>query len=461
MDRLRRGETRVEVAPAHAHLVGIAGRGMSGVAQVLVQRGLRVTGSGRPNHPASERLRRLGARIHIGHPPRGAQLLVYHPEVGREHPARLVASRRGIDQASAGQWLADLMGCSTSLAVVGQRTASIASAMIGWTLTRAGLDPTVVLGSSAPQLGGWGRVGDGPHFVVEAIEGAGEVGPHAPRLAVLLDVAAETPGGAKDRLEGLRRFAESVPSNGYVLALDGHDLVSAAVRDLSPVVVERVSLDHPSDWWVGDLRDDRGSYRFRVFHRERFVVELGLRVPGRRHVLGALAAVAVCDHLSVPIREIKQGLEEFVGLSRDFESRGSYRGVTLLDDEGRDPESISETLANVRRRFGNRPIRAVVCVGEGSRTAGMGTAYSAALAAADQVLVIEGERAGDRRDDSLAEELMASGTPVRAVAGLADAIEELDRSLEPGDVLVTLGAGDVGTIADAFIRRLSRDHQGR
>jgi UDP-N-acetylmuramate--alanine ligase len=460
MDRLRRGETRVEVAPAHAHLVGIAGRGMSGLAQVLVQRGMRVTGSGRPSHPAIERLRRLGARVHAGHSPRGAQWLVYHPEIGREHPARLAATRRGIDQASVSQWLGEMMRCSIGLAVVGRRTGSITSAMIGWTLTRAGLDPTIVLGASVPQLGGWGRVGSGPHFVAEGIEGPGEIGPSSPRMAVLMDVADETNGSAEERQAAICRFAGSVPADGYVLALEGNALVRAAVRDLVPVV-ERISLDRQSDWWGADLREERGRFRFRAFHRGRFAVEVRLRVPGRRNVLGALAAVAACDRLAVSTQDIKQGLEEFAGLSRDFESRGSYRGVTLVDDEGCDPESVSETLTIARQMFGPRPIWTVVCIDGATRLVKAEAGYSAAFATADHVLVIEESRAGERGGDSLAEDLIASGINARGVAGLDDAICELDRNLEPGDVLVTLGAGDVGTIADAFIRRLSRDHQGR
>lgn len=427
---------------------------------MLVQRGMRVTGSEQSSRPAVERLRRLGARIHAGHSPQGAQFLVYHPEVERDHPSRLAATRRGIDQASVGQWLGLMMRQSISLAVVGRRTASIASAMIGWTLTQAGLDPTVVLGAEVPQLGGWGRMGSGPHFVAEGIEGPGEIGPASPRLALLLDVLEGGPGPRDERRAAIRQFARSVPSDGYVLALQDNEIVAEAVSDLAPVV-ERISIDRPSDWWGADLREDRGRYRFRAFHKGRFAVEVQLRVPGRRNVLGALAAVAACDRLSVPIQEIKQGLEEFTGLSRDFESRGSYRGVTLVDDAGCDPVSVSETLTIARQVFGARPIWAVICTDEETRSVEAEAGYLTALAMADHVLVTEGSQVGGRGANTLVEALIASGVNACEAAGLDDVIRELDRNLEPGDVLVTLGAGDVGTIADAFIRRLSRDHQGR
>lgn len=464
MDRLRRGNTRAEVAPAHAHLVGIAGRGMSGLAQMLVQRGMRVTGSESSGRPAVERLRRLGARIHPGHSPQGAQFLVYHPEVGRDHPSRLAAARRGMDQASVGQWLGLMMQQSISLAVVGGRSASIASAMIGWTLTQAGLDPTIVLGSEVPQLGGWGRMGSGPHFVVEAIEGPGEIGPTSPQLALLLDVGAGLPGRDEGQARAIRQFAESVPADGYVLAFEDNPIIAEAAQGLESVV-EWISLERGNGWWGADLREERGRYRFRAFHNGRFALEVRLRVPGRRQVLGALAALAACDRLAVPLREIKQGLEEFTGLSRDFESRGSYRGVTLVDDAGSDPASVTETLTLARQVFGPRRIWTVICTGEGAEPGGADANYSAAFAAADRVLVTEGSGRETGSEgtlaNSLVDTLVGSGVNAREAAGLDDVIRELDGNLEPGDVLVTLGAGDVGTIADAFIRRLSRDHQGR
>jgi UDP-N-acetylmuramate--alanine ligase len=439
---------------------------MSGLAQMLVERGLVVSGP-RPKHgPLADRLRKAGVRIHTGHAPRGLtgdrQVVLYGPDVDRTHPARLRAARRGIVQATAGQWLGLLMRKTVGLAVAGQRDAAIASAMIGWTLTRAGLDPTVVVGSPVPQLGGWARVGSGPHFVAEAIEEPGELGPLFPQLAVLLNVAARTEADRESGHARLRRFAMSVPADGLVLALEGNALVADAVRDIA-AAVERISLERGSAWWGGDLREERGRYRFRAFHRGRFAVEVRLQVPGRRNVLSALAAVAACDRLALPVPAIKEGLEEFTGLSGDFESRGSYRGVTLVDDEGQGPSSVSETLAIAREVFGSRRLWVVYLVDSERFPLASPDAYRAAFAAADHVLVPEGHLEGASRQGvrTLVRALVAAGSRASLTAGFDDTIEELDRTLEPGDVLVTLGAGEVGTIADAFIRRLSRDRQGR
>jgi UDP-N-acetylmuramate--alanine ligase len=279
---------------------------------------------------------------------------------------------------------------------------------------------------------------------------------------VLLDVGPARGIDHANRLSEVRRFARSVPPDGYVVALDRNEIVAEAVRE-AEATVEWISLERGSSWWGADLREDRGRYRFRAFHRGRFALEVRLQVPGRRNVLSALAAVAACDRLAVPPAEIKQGLEEFAGLSRDFESRGSYRGVTLVDDAGGDPSSVFEALAIARQVFGPRRIWAVYRAGDERVSAEDEPGFHAAFAAADQVLVAGGSRVGscEAGSDPLVRALVSAGVRARAVAGLEEAISELDRNLEPGDVLVTLGSGEVGTIADAFIRRLPRDRQGR
>jgi UDP-N-acetylmuramate--alanine ligase len=442
---------------------------MSGLAQWLVQRGARVTGSERRAGPAVERLRRLGIRVDTGPAPRpvwhGAGSLIYGPEVRRDHPERLAAARRGIVQVSGLQRLGQVIGRGVGLAVLGRHDASVATAMIGWTLTRAGLDPTVILGTTAPQLGGWARLGQGRHLVLEAVEESDEFGPLGPSVAVLLDLAARPGTDFSARAEALRRFTAAIPRDGHVLALVRNDLVAAALRGLE-LPVEGLSLERGSAWWGGDLREERGRFRFRAYHRGRFVVEVRLLVPGRRSVLSALAAIAACGRLDVPVLDIKEGLEEFKGVSGDFDSRGSYRGVTLVDDSGRDPAAIAAALALARAVYGSRRLWAVYHTWAEDLSQEEEARFAAAFAAADQVLVLESAPAGGLTAPggaagSLARALAGAGVRARWMAHLDDAISDLDRHLEPGDVLVTLGAGDVGTIADAFFRRLSRDRQGR
>jgi UDP-N-acetylmuramate--alanine ligase len=175
-------------------------------------------------------------------------------------------------------------------------------------------------------------------------------------------------------------------------------------------------------------------------------------------VLGALAAVAVCRRVDLTTRAIKEGLEEFGGVSRGFESRGSYRGVTLVDDEALGPLAVSEALAVAREVFGRRRLHAAYRPVKDSKGS---WPIPSEFVEADRVWIIDedGPSAGSIAR-ALVEALVEAGSEASRVAGLEEVIRELDRHLEPGDVLVTLGAGDVGTIADAFLRRLSSDRQG-
>ena len=439
---------------------------MTALAQMLVQGGAKVTGTDTTDNPSLERLRTMGIQIHSGHTPapyvHESDYVFVGSGTARIHPDRLRARRHGLKEGSPRGWLSQWMDGREGMVIAGRRDASVASAMIGWVLTHAGLDPTVLVGTPAPQLGGWARLGSGKHFVFEAMEEDGDLGPCGPRIAVLLSTLV--PADVADplaRIHALRRFASTVPANGLILCEGPDEILTSAVRALEPTV-ESFSLARGSSWWGTDLREERGRYRFRTFHHGQFALEVGLQVPGPRNVLSAIVAVATCVRLGVPTSSIREALEEFTGVSRDFESRGSYRGVTLVDDEGRDPEEIGQTLTVGRQVFGSRRLRVVLWADEADWSPEEICRYVKALSAADHVLLMDGNGTETCRGllECLVSDLAVSGVHADRVESFEGAIRYLDQHLEPGDVLVTLGAGEVGTIADAFIRRLSRDRQG-
>jgi UDP-N-acetylmuramate--alanine ligase len=443
-------------------------KGMTGLAQLLVRRGMTVSGSAAATAPGVAGLRRLGIQVSAGHAPghlpRDVGLLVYSPEAPREDPQRLRATRLGVPQVSAAQVLDGLMRRRLGVAVVGARGASQVAAMVGWTLVLAGHDPMVVLGSAAPQLGGWARWGRGPHGVVEAIEAAGRLAPRGSDVQVAAVLGPPTRPGA-GRTAQLRRFARGIPGAGYIVGRARSAGVRRALRGLG-ATTEWLSLgrDGGVAWRGADLREDRGRYRFRAFRRGRFVVEVKLQVPGRRGVLGALAAVAVGVRLGVPVAAIKEGLEEFAGLARGLECRGRFRGVTLVDDAAQDPGSVAEALTCCRQVYGRRRLRTVVRTDWVPTAPDGWDAFARAASEAHDVLLVAGASAGvgpaAAPTHPLVRALHARGVRASLVADLDGAVDVLDRHLEPGDVLVTLGADDVGKVADAFLRRLPRDHHG-
>ncbi len=429
---------------------------MPGLAQLLHQRGFAVSGSVPIEGTSSDHLRKLGVRVHAGHAPlpRSAGLVVFGPDVPPGHPQRLSARRLGVEQATCPEILGRLIRSGVGIATVGGGRAGVAAAMLGWTLTHAGLDPTVLLGAHAPQLGGPGRQGSGPHVVVEAADEASMAEVAGAEVVVILD----DPSGFGDDSK-LRHWAEAAPASGYVLARGGVDCPSG-IESWPGVTaeVERFSLEPGHAWWGADLKEVRGCYRFRAFHRGRFAAEIRLAVPGRHHVLAALATLAVCKRADLSTRAIREALEDFGGVSRGFESRGSYRGVTLVDDEACGPKAVGEALATAREVYGRR--RLCVAYRPSPADEALGPA-AAEFGAADRVLIVDEEGpTGGSRAAGLGLALKASGTRAWRAPGVVEAIGELDRHLEPGDVLVTLGAGGVGTIADAFLRRVSRHRHG-
>jgi UDP-N-acetylmuramate--alanine ligase len=435
---------------------------MEGLAQVLVQGGLFVSASEPSGGPAVARMRQLGVRVHTGHSPRSylgkARWLVCDAGTSQVDPHRLSARRRGLDVRTPAECLAALLRRGIGLALAGGRDASMAAAMIGWTLTRCGRDPTVVLASASAQLGGWARFGRGPHVVVDALIGGPSTdwGTLAPRLAVMLDNPIDC--GVDGETDAWQGFVDSYPEASPMLARAGSRLAARALRGPAGSV-EWLALERGFDWWGADLREERGRLRFRSFCKGRYVTELRLQVPGRRNVLCALAAVAACSRLGVPAAEIRQALEEFTGVSRNFESRGSYRGVTLVDDAGSNPAAVGEALGLARQVFGDRRLWAVLTASAGGIDPEAQGRFAGVLALADFVVLVAKDSSDRLAQEvrALEAKLAAAGVWARSVANLDAAVLELDRHLEPGDVLVTLGTGDVGTISDAFIRRLSRD----
>ncbi len=455
------GSTDPGIAPARerAHLVGMDGRGMPGLAQIFHQRGFAVSGSvAAAEAPGLGHLRRLGIRVHSGHAPpalpASARLVVFGTGVPSEHPERLSARRSGVEQASCPEVIGGLLNKGFGIASVGGRKAGVVAAMVGWTLSHAGLDPTVLLGSHAPQLGGSGRQGAGSHVVVDLGDDPARAEASGAAVVMVLDDPARI-----GHHSTLGRWAEAAPSDGYVLGCGGEDVPPEADgRPGSGAEVERVSLSPGHAWWGADLKADRGRYSFRAFHRGQFVTTIRLVVPGRHQVLAALATLAACGRAGVTPRSIREALEDFEGVSRGFESRGSYRGVTLVDDEARGHLAVAEALAAAREVHGRRRL----CVAYRADPAGADVGPSAEdFRRADRVLILDEEGpAGGSGAARLEAGLRASGVPLGRASGVVEAVDELDRHLEPGDVLVTLGAGGVGTIADAFLRRLSRDRHG-
>jgi UDP-N-acetylmuramate--alanine ligase len=447
------------------HFVGIGGVGMSGIAEVLINMGYRVTGSDARRSEAVERLERLGAKVFTGHQPahlEGAHVVVYSSAVARDNVEVQVARQRGIPVIPRAEMLAELMRLKYGIAIAGTHGKTTTTSIVAAVLAGAGLDPTVVVGGRVQGLGANARLGQGEFLVAEADESDGSFLKLSPTIAVVTTVDAEHLDHYAD-LEAIRQafleFVNKVPFYGAaVVCLDEPN-----IQEMIPQITKRVityGLESGADLTARRLQFSGLSAQFEVLHRGRPLGAAMLQVPGRHNVLNALAAIAVALDLEVPFERVRTALAGFAGVQRRFQVRGEAQGVMVVDDYGHHPAEIRATLAAAKAGFDRRVIT-VFQPHRYSRTHHLRREFLTAFYQSDVLIVMDIYPAGEApipgvnaRD--LAEGIAAHGhREVVYMDGDREGIvQHLAESTRPGDLVLTLGAGDVGQLGIEFLARL-------
>jgi len=462
-------DATMDRSPRRAHLVGIGGSGMRALAEVLDDWGWGVTGSDASPEAVGE-LRAAGFRVALGHAPENVPpdtgLVIASDAVPPGNPELEHAVRRGVPVVSYFDVLGQLSAARRTLAVAGTHGKSTITAMAARVLAEAGRDPTVFCGAAPPGRLSGGRAGGGNLLLVEACEYRANFLKLRPQQAVILSIEPDhfdCYPTAAELERAFRRFAESVPQDGLLLAR-GDCPTTRRIAARLECRVETFALDGAADWTARGLLLHRGRYRFTLERRGRALAEVALRVPGRHNVLNALAAAALAWHEGVAPAQLAAGLAGFRGLKRRLEHRGVWRGVTLLDDYAHHPTEIAAALDAVRRMAPGRRVWCVFQPHQASRTAHLLDGLAETLQNADTVLVAEIFRAregppqpGEVTAADLAARVRTGGTACLGVHDQAEITALLRAELRPGDVLVTMGAGDIGRICHELACWLGRD----
>jgi len=449
----------------HIHFVGIGGVGMSGIAEVLLNMGYRVTGSDQRRGEAVERLEQLGAKVFVGHDAAnvaGAHVVVYSSAVARDNVEVAEARARQTPVIPRAEMLAELMRLKYAIAVAGTHGKTTTTSLIASVLAEGRLDPTVVVGGRIRSLGSNARLGQGEYMVAEADESDGSFLRLTPTMAVVTTIDAEHLDhyGTLERVsEAFLAFVNKVPFYGAaVLCLDQPN-----VQLLIPRVEKRIityGLESAADLTAHRLTLSGLTARFEVLHRGQPLGECALRVPGRHNVLNAMAAIAVGLDLEIPFVTIQRGLAEFSGVQRRFQVRGESRGVLVVDDYGHHPAEIRATLAAAKAGFDRRVVT-VFQPHRYTRTLHLRQEFLTAFNQSDVLVVMDIYPAGEAAIEGvtgqdLADAIRAHGH--RDVVYLASDRERilahLEDVLRPGDLVLTLGAGDVGQLGRALLERL-------
>ena len=461
------------------HFIGIGGIGMSGIAELLANLGYGVSGSDERRSPVTDRLATLGIRIELGHAASNvgdADVVVVSSAVKPTNPEVVEAVDRQIPVIPRAEMLAELMRLRFSIAVAGAHGKTTTTSMIALVLERAGLDPTAVIGGRLSAFGSNARLGRGELMVAEADESDRSFLKLFPTIAVITNIDhehLENYGGFDDLLQAFVDFANKVPFYGGVVAC----LDDANLSGVLPRMTRRVTtygLEAPdadltaTDVELGPLtakatvsRRDRRSPAHNLAARPlKTLGTLTLAVPGRHNLQNALAAVAVGMELGLPFERVAEGLRDFRGAERRFEVRGEPNGILVVDDYGHHPTEITAVLAAAKTL--NRRIVVAFQPHRFTRTASLMDAFGPALSAADHIVLTQIYAAGEEAIagatlDTLAAAVRRSVTvPVDVAPTLDDLVAAVERAAQPGDVVITLGAGSIGTVPDRLIEALGR-----
>jgi UDP-N-acetylmuramate--alanine ligase len=447
------------------HMIGIGGSGMSGIAEVLLTMGYQVSGSDLRGGESTERIVRLGGRVFTGHGAsnvEGAQVVVYSTAVQADNPELVAARAMGIPVIGRAEMLAELMRMKYGIAVGGAHGKTTTTSMIATVLARGGLDPTIVVGGRLHTLGANARLGHGQFLVAEADESDGSFLRLAPAVTVVTNIDREHLdhyGTLEEVRQAFVYFANRVPFYGAtVLCAD-----DAEVRALLPRITKRTLLyGTGADAVVRgeDIRLLPHGARFRVRAHEQELGEIELQVPGRHNVLNALAAVTVGLEVEIGFGHIAEALATFHGVARRFETRGEQSGVRVVDDYAHHPTEILATLA-AARGLGGR-VLVLFQPHRYTRTAALAEEFGEAFGDADRVWITDIYAAGEAPipgigGQTLVERARARGAShVEHAPDPAAAAAAIAAAARPGDVVITLGAGDVWKWGDDVLARLRR-----
>ncbi|OEU51898.1 MAG: UDP-N-acetylmuramate--L-alanine ligase [Desulfuromonadales bacterium C00003096] len=446
------------------HFIGIGGIGMSGIAEVLLNLGYRVSGSDLRETEITCRLIELGGEISYGHAAENLQevdVVVTSTAVKADNPEVLEAHRLLVPVIPRAEMLAELMRMKYGIAVAGTHGKTTTTSMVATVLSHGGIDPTVVIGGRLDSIGSNAKLGQGKFLVAEADESDGSFMKLSPTIAVVTNVDADHLDFYRD-LEQIKEtfseFINKVPFFGVaVLCLDDPN-----IQSMIPQVQKRFvtyGLSTQADFNAIDIEHREERTSFTVCYQGERLGRLSMRMPGQHNVLNALAAVAVAHELEIPFATIAEAFQDFCGVQRRFQCKYQQRDIMVVDDYGHHPAEVRVTLAAARAGWDRRVV-AVFQPHRHSRTAALFDDFVTAFYQADHLVVMDIYAAGEQAIDGVdAQRLVAEihghgHKDVHYLATAEEVVAHLQTTVQAGDLVITLGAGNVWQVGESLIEYL-------
>ena len=450
--------------PCHVHFIGIGGISMSGLAKLLLDRGFTVSGSDNNMSELTLSLENAGAKVMYGQKAEniteGIDVVVFTAAVKESNPEYACAAKSGIPLMTRAELLGQIMaGYDTAINIAGTHGKTTTSSMVSEILINAGLDPTISLGGMLDSIGGNMRIGKSPLFVTEACEYTNSFLSFNPTVDVILNVEEDHLDFFKDLADirnSFKLFVERLPENGTLIINSAIDDIEYFYKD-SKCKVVTFGLDSDSNFSASDVEcNEYGNYTFTLLKDGVAVDRITLGVPGIHNVCNALAAIAVAygENVSLPI--IKSTLENFKGSHRRFEKKGSFNGVTVIDDYAHHPSEIEATLKGAKN-YPHKTLWVVFQPHTYTRTKAFLPEFAKALSLADKVVLapIYAARETDTLGVSsadIADLIKKSGKPSYYFETFDEIEEFLKKNCTNGDMLITMGAGNVVEIGESLVK---------
>jgi len=450
------------------HFVGIGGIGMSGIAEVLLNLGYKVSGSDLRRSDITERLAGLGGEIHYGHERKniaGADVVVISSAVKEDNPEVLEARECLVPVIPRAEMLAELMRMKYGIAIAGTHGKTTTTSMVATLLGHGGIDPTIVIGGRLNSIGSNARLGQGKFLVAEADESDGSFLKLSPTIAVVTNIDADHLdfySGIEEIKDTFVEFINKVPFFGLaVLCLD-----SGNVADIIPRVKKRFityGLSAQADFRARDIRLSGLSTSFVAQYRGETLGEITFRMPGAHNVLNALAAIAVAMELNVPFSVIQEGFRNFGGVGRRFQVKGEVNDIMVVDDYGHHPAEIRATLAAAKGGWDRRLV-VVFQPHRYTRTKELYDEFVKAFYDADVLVVTDIYAAGEQPIEGVSAESLARSIKnhgqkeVTHISSREQLLDHLVNELRAGDLVLTLGAGNIWQTGESLLQKLGKAH---
>lgn len=447
------------------HFVGIGGVGMSGIAEVLHNLGYEVTGSDLRESDTTKRLKNLGVKVSIGHDSRNigrAHVVVISSAVSSDNPEVIEAKRKLIPVIPRVEMLAELGRLKYGILVAGAHGKTTTTSLIATILGEGGLDPTVVIGGKLKAIGSNAKLGQGEFLVAEADESDGSFLKLSPTIAVITNIDKEHMDFFKDiktLKEAFLTFINKIPFYGIAVVCREN----IHTQEIIPLIERRMltyGLSKDSDVYARNIRYSDSKMNFEAVLKGESISTFTIPIPGVHNVLNSLAAIATAMELQIPVSSISKALGNFSGIQRRFEFKGEARGIKIFDDYGHHPAEIKAVLKAARESFNKQRLFVLFQPHRYTRTRDLMEEFAESFGDADRLFLMDIYPAGQQPIEGVNSENLLKKIKE---AGFKDAVYLSDRSeiiarlaseLKAGDVLITLGAGDVYKIGEELLKTL-------